>query len=417
MARAAILRLALAATLAVAPDLAAQAQDAGPDVSPVAIEAVFLDGMRALDAGDPGTAIRRFRAILARRPDLPRVRLELARAQIAAGEFEQARDNLFAVLSGDLPPEVRENVIRLIRAIDARRGFDWSLDVSLGFADDAGRTYRGDTVVLDVLGAPLPFTFQRETRDGIEVTIDGDAEFRAPIGLVLPGGGGASAFASGFARLTEGETLPQRDRVAGVRAGMRGVWDRSTGSIGVSAQAREVGGEHAEDRLLAEVFAETRTPDGYSFAASGFGGWFKDRLEIGRSGPEAGLRLLAARSLGGRSAVGVIGDVQRLNADAEHQARTLLRGEVFGRADIGFGLDARLSVFALRERWDGPAPLFVDTRDETEYGADLRLAKRDLFLLGRFTPYVETGVSRRDSSIDAFAYDEVRFSIGVERAF
>jgi hypothetical protein len=60
---------------------------------------------------------------------------------------------------------------------------------------------------------------------------------------------------------------------------------------------------------------------------------------------------------------------------------------------------------------------FSTTRRETEIGADVKLNKQDLVIMDAFTPFVKLGASRRRSSIAAFGYDELRFGVGMTRAF
>ena len=53
---------------------------------------------------------RVFAAILARSPDLVRVRLELARAYFLSRQWGRARREFLSVLAGDIPEPVRGNV-------------------------------------------------------------------------------------------------------------------------------------------------------------------------------------------------------------------------------------------------------------------------------------------------------------------
>ena len=77
----------------------------------------FLHGTIALARGDWQAAIARFRAMLARNPNLPRVRLDLAFAYFQAGEDRRAAYHFRLALGDkDLPPVVRARPSRFSTA-------------------------------------------------------------------------------------------------------------------------------------------------------------------------------------------------------------------------------------------------------------------------------------------------------------
>ncbi|MDE0407909.1 MAG: tetratricopeptide repeat protein, partial [Alphaproteobacteria bacterium] len=96
----------------------------------------FLHGSIALNRGDWQTAIARFRAMLIRNPDLPRVRLDLAFAHFQAGEDGRAVHHFrLALGTKDLPPVVRERALVFLDRI--RRRKSWSITGSLALAPDS----------------------------------------------------------------------------------------------------------------------------------------------------------------------------------------------------------------------------------------------------------------------------------------
>ena len=75
----------------------------------------FLHGTIAAKRGEWQEAIRRFRAMIARNPDLPRVRLDLALAYFQAGEDgNAARHFRLALGTKDLPPVVRARALAFL---------------------------------------------------------------------------------------------------------------------------------------------------------------------------------------------------------------------------------------------------------------------------------------------------------------
>ena len=408
-----LLLAVILAAIASAPDPARS----GVYASPQAIEADFQQGLRALSSGDPRTAIRLFRAILAEHPNLPRVRLELARAHYVAGEWERSRRAFVAVLSGEVPARVKANILRFLHAIDARRGFDWNLSLGFATAPDARRDYDTDTVSIEVFGISLPFEIERESDGSYGVTAQGDAEYR--IGIPGTGGDGpvVTPFAGAFFDLFEGEGDGADDYLFGVRAGLRAAWPQATLSASPFVSMRHFGGQHLEDRFGLESGVEWRNAAGLLAFASGSVGAVDDHPSNLRDGTFGSLRLGVARSLAGRALAGVALNAEILDAEARSESFREFGGELFGRADLGRGLDLDGRVYLLNRAYRGELPLLLETRDAWEYGIDVGLTKSDLFLLGQFTPFVKAGYSRRSSAIDAFSYREVRFEVGFRKAF
>ena len=86
----------------------------------------FLHGTIAVKRGDWQAAIARFRAMLARNPDLPRVRLDLAFAHFQAGEDGRAAHHFrLALGTKDLPPVVRARALAFLDPIGRRK--TWSI--------------------------------------------------------------------------------------------------------------------------------------------------------------------------------------------------------------------------------------------------------------------------------------------------
>ena len=96
----------------------------------------FLHGSIAMARGDWETAIGRFRAMLTRNPNLPRVRLDLALAYFRAGEDRRAAYHFRLALGDkDLPPVVRARALAFLDQI--RRRKSWSITGSLALAPDS----------------------------------------------------------------------------------------------------------------------------------------------------------------------------------------------------------------------------------------------------------------------------------------
>ena len=92
------------------------------------IERLVLLGRIELHLGMPRRAAERFEAVLARRPGLTAVRLELARAYYLAGIDDNARHHFSLSRAEELPSTVEATVEEFLRRIDARKR--WSVSVS-----------------------------------------------------------------------------------------------------------------------------------------------------------------------------------------------------------------------------------------------------------------------------------------------
>ena len=127
-------------------------------------------------------AIAVFRKMLIDRPDLVRVRLELARAFFLKGEDGLAKDHFERVLAGNPPSGVALNVGRFLAQIRARKR--WSVRVGAALAPDSNVTARSGerTILLDTQFGRLPFTYQGDKpRSGIGIALWAGGEYQYPV--------------------------------------------------------------------------------------------------------------------------------------------------------------------------------------------------------------------------------------------
>jgi len=117
------------------------------------IQTTFMLGMASLKLGKNDEAISYFEAILKDNPELPRVRLELARAYAANGETRKARNEFSKVLETDLPPQVRENVNRFLSLLEDGRALNaWA---SVGYLYDDNVNAGPSTDQVTFFGLPF----------------------------------------------------------------------------------------------------------------------------------------------------------------------------------------------------------------------------------------------------------------------
>ena len=128
-------------------------------------------------------AIAAFRKMLVADPSLVRVRLELARAFFLKEEDTLARRHFEIVLAGKPPAAVALNVNRFLNIMRARKR--WSVRVGVALAPDSNLTARSDerTILIDVFGQRLPFTYNAEDqpRSGIGLAAWAGGEYQYPL--------------------------------------------------------------------------------------------------------------------------------------------------------------------------------------------------------------------------------------------
>ena len=128
-------------------------------------------------------AVAALRTILIDRPELTRVRLELARAFYLKGEDTLARRHFEQTLAGGLSSVVAANVQRFLREIRARRRWQGRFGLALAPDSNLNAVSSTRTIWLDTPFGRLPFTLDEETerKSGIGVSIWGGGEYQHPL--------------------------------------------------------------------------------------------------------------------------------------------------------------------------------------------------------------------------------------------
>ncbi|MCE2520893.1 MAG: DUF560 domain-containing protein [Alphaproteobacteria bacterium] len=145
-----------------------------------------------------GEAIAAFHTMLVARPDLVRVRLELARAFFLKGEDSLAAEHFETVLAGDVPDGVKANVGLFLTEIRARKR--WSFNLGVAVAPDTNIGAGSDERTIIIYGLPFERDAQELIRSGIGLSFWGGAEYQAPISDSLRIRAGAQASRREYAR-------------------------------------------------------------------------------------------------------------------------------------------------------------------------------------------------------------------------
>ena len=166
----------------------------GPLVRGGEVEAddLFLFGLAAVGASQqPGIgearrealldeAIASFRTMLVNRPELVRVRLELARAFFLKGVDSLARRHFERVLAGEPPEAVAANVRLFLLRIRARRR--WDMHVGAAIAPDSNIGGGSDERTIQIFGLPFERDAEELTTSGVGLSVWGGGEYQHPLG-------------------------------------------------------------------------------------------------------------------------------------------------------------------------------------------------------------------------------------------
>ena len=132
-------------------------------------------------------AVASLHAVLVDRPDLVRVRLELARAFFLKEEDGLSRRHFEQVLAGNPPPAVAANIRRFLSIMRARRR--WSAYAGVAIAPNSNINAASDeeTVLVPFFGQLLPFQRGADSRSqsGVGFSVWGGGEYQYPLGQRL----------------------------------------------------------------------------------------------------------------------------------------------------------------------------------------------------------------------------------------
>lgn len=368
------------------------------------LEALFLDGMRALETGDTATAIARFRAMLTRDPNLIRPRLELARALQQAGERQAAQYHYEQVLAAGLPEPVARNVFRQLNDIRERNP---AFRMTLELTSDSNPTQA--TQARTVIIGNLPFTLdvpETKTVYGVRATAD----------LIWPLASNRSWYARFYGEMME---YPRRNL------------DSLNGQASLGKRF-DVGRHHAalEAGVHAYSYADRAQYNGELVRATGFY----------RLSPQLALTALAEIKshrytdltyLDGEAYTAVLTGIvvprpsQRWElgggvnyysaAEAPYSYTQPIISARFAQ-ELPGGWITGVRLQGLFSRYDAPDPFFGVARKEKESRAEFDILNRKLNWWS-FSPEGVIGYVKRESNLDLYSYDRFYGRIGLRREF
>ena len=162
----------------------ARGRAAGADV-------LFLIGLAAVEASRKpdmseeargallDEAVAALRAVLVNRPELVRIRLELARAFFLKGEDTLAKRHFEQVLAGNPPAAVAKNVNRFLSQIRARKR--WSVRLGMALAPDSNIGAGSEERIIWIQGLPFRRDQEALTSSGVGISLWAGGEYQYPL--------------------------------------------------------------------------------------------------------------------------------------------------------------------------------------------------------------------------------------------
>lgn len=377
-----------------------------PDIE-IRSEARFRKGMMLAERKHYADAAVEFRAILDEKPDALRVRLELARMLAVMGHDGEARGQLRQAESGHLPIDVTATVDQFSRALQSRKTFGGSFEVSA--APDSNINRATEARTLDTIIAPLTLSRDARARSGLGLETSGQVFARiaiAPHVSLLP-------------RLSESgniyRTSDFNDISASALIGLEYVAgaDRWTPSIGETW--RWYGGKgyaRTENASVAWLHPAGRTTQITVNLSASHADYLRDDLETGAI-YDADVQI--DHALGARGGISVSEEITRQTARDAGFATwaggvTLLGWREMGRFTTFVSIGGRRTV------GDERLFLFPDRRKDWLLTARAGVTIRKM-TLGGFAPIVRVGIDQNSSTLGLYAYRRVFTNIGIVRAF
>lgn len=372
------------------------------------IDLHFLAGMMWMKRHEYAKAADEFRAALDVRPDLVRIRLELALALYRLGDDDAAKHHFKMILGAPVPPAVARNVRHYLTLIRQRRV--WDFDASLGVLVDSNVNGGSEVDFIDIGG--LRFRVNPDAREisSHGVSIFAEGRYRVPVSAMQ-----RVNFVGSLARKDYVDSRFD-DMIVRIAAGPSWLSEGGERSLFATVARRDYGndcynrgyglrGEFNQivtNRLLADLAAEWMKQSSCSFE--------------GRDGDLGWISMQGAYLIDSVSSVNVGARYQTEALDSEYLSYTFASLNVGYRRDWIHGINFGIMLRQARIQYEGVQPIFNEERLDIERTLALNLSKRDLHFNG-FVPAISVMLTERDSSIDFYSSKRTLWQFGGSRRF
>ncbi|MDE6481732.1 MAG: surface lipoprotein assembly modifier [Alphaproteobacteria bacterium] len=382
-------------------------------------ESQFQLGNIAMARGDYSAAISAYRAIVDANPNLPRVRLELARAYFMDGDFQAAQFHFeFVRATPGLPAAVRENIDRYLTLIRMRK--NWSLDFGFGIVPDSNINNAGtenEECINTIFG---PLCRPLETRKhgvGLRLNTDGNYYLRLTrrLGIRTTAGVNVLGFQGG----------DFDDYSLYLATGPRYVFDSGEISLQPVAVARWYAGDFYNYSYGLRL--DTNWQIGRRWLLGGGASMHRnqyhtDYINDALRGYDWGVSLQPRYYLNNKSFVlaGLRFGQEDTHVQAYGNDSLTYSVGYFGEFRYGFAVLARLDLTSIK--YHAPRYFVIDnafeqkTRHDTVWSVYVRLSNNKLNW-HNLIPAVSYTYTRRDSNVPTSEFDKHRVEIEIMRRF
>ena len=375
----------------------------------------FLDGMIALETGDPKTATRRFRAILKDNPRQTRVRLELARALLAQGKLTAADYHLrLAQEDEDLPDDIARQISNARSIIRSNR--KWRFGFDFGFAPDSNINSATNVETVDVnfgpVRVPIELNDEARARSGVGLTASMYGSLR------LPATENLAFVVDTDATFVNYEGKEADDHAVQFAAGPELSLGRATTltAQGVSL-FRWYGGRLVTRQYGSKVTLQHNLSSGQRVAFQIDGRRTESPVNSGYTGWQLGANATYEQVIA-KSAI-ASGSVfvrrESLNEDAFSNTTAGVSAGIGG--ELPLGINAGVSGSVSYSKYDEPQTFFsFEKREDWRYQGRVYLGLRQVRFLG-FSPSAEYRFSKVDTNYAFYRSERHRVNFKLARYF
>lgn len=372
------------------------------------IKVRFLLALAAIGREDFKKAVGLLRGILSERPELVRVRLELARALFAMRRDQAAAYHFRLAMAGDLPAETIQNIKLFLVLIERRKA--WRIHASVAVSPDSNVNAGPKDSVVEIFGLPFELDENARERSGVGLSSSLSAEafprLRGPFRLEV----------RAAAHFSDYENNHFDDLYTAIEAGPR--FER--GGFRVSALAtasrRFYGGE-GYNRSFGGRLSATKGITSRTEATLQLGGAVADYDgTMLRDGPVYSAGLAVRRTLDRRSAASLSASATREQTRESVMRNTQYRLGASYLRELPLGVTAEVGPELYYRTFDHYDATIGAARRDWAYGAGASFIKRDWRVYG-FAPVVSYRYVKNDSNADRFRYDRHRVNVGLTRSF
>lgn len=385
--------------------LALQNADA-PEIDQTQVS--FLLGMAAVQQEDHEAAVEYFRGILDNRPDLVRVRLELARALFALKRDQAAAYHFRLALADGLPDAAKANIKLFLDQIQARKV--WRVGASFGLAPDSNVTAGPKDRAVELFGLPFQLDDDALERSGLGLSSSLSASYFPRLSARWRG-----EFRAGGS-ITDYENIHFDDAFIFAEAGPR-FETRGMSISALGAVSRRFFGGDGYNTSVGAKASVSKGLNTRTWATFRFSGAYLDYDDADfRDGQVYSAGLTFRRALNRLSTTQIGATVTR-----EQTSDVLLRNTqyLFNAAysrELPYGVTLQAGPDVYYRSFDNFDNSNGNVRTDWTYGGSIYVTKRD-WRLGGFAPVVSYQYLMNESNADRFDYTRHRANVGLTRTF